>query len=192
MDVKNEFWQHATWIDFFKRKDAQWSDVIFFVKKYSDLLNFSETEYNQLYEEFFDYSSLFMEEVTIEDAVINDNDNRESEYRMDTIWYNIQNLKSCVGENYRFNILFKVAHIALITPHSNAGIERVYSVANKNKPEGSDRNRMDIDNTLSSILAVKLARPEQVCSCYNFVLSERLIKSAKTATTRYIMQHQSK
>ena len=67
----------------------------------------------------------------------------------------LQNLKSPAGNNYRFRTLFEVALLVLITPHSNAGIERVYSLVNKNRPEGSERNRLDIDASLSSILAVK-------------------------------------
>ena len=45
------------------------------------------------------------------------------------------------------------------TPHTEAEIERVHSLVNKNKPEGSDRNRMDPDGLLSSMLGVKLGRP---------------------------------
>ena len=54
---------------------------------------------------------------------------------------------------------FKVVVLVLITPHS-AGIKRVYSLVNKNKPAGSDRNRIDIDGTLTSILSMKFARPD--------------------------------
>ena len=42
MDVNNELWQHAVWIEFFNGKNALWSYVNYFVKKYSELLSFSE------------------------------------------------------------------------------------------------------------------------------------------------------
>ena len=42
-------------------------------------------------------------------------------------------------------------------PHSDAGIEHMYALANKNKADGTDRNRLDIEGFLSSILAVKFA-----------------------------------
>ena len=34
--------------------------------------------------------------------------------------------------NQRFELLLKVAKLILITPHSNVGIERVFSIVNKN------------------------------------------------------------
>lgn len=72
------------------------------------------------------------------------------ENRMDTIWYHLQSLKSPVGNISRF----KVARIVLLVPHCNAGIERVYSLVNKNKNKGSERNRIEIDGSISSILTV--------------------------------------
>ena len=69
---------------------------------------------------------------------------------MDTIWYHLQSLKSPVGNISRL----KVARIVLLVPHSNAGIERFYSLVNKNKNEGSERNRIEIDGSISSILTV--------------------------------------
>ena len=65
----------------------------------------------------------------------------------------LQNLKSPIGSTYRFRKLFKVAKIIIITPHSNAGVERVYSLVNKTKPEKSDCNCPDVNRSLSSILA---------------------------------------
>ena len=76
--------------------------------------------------------------------------------------------------NFRFHNLFEVAKIMLITPHSNAGIERVYSLVNKNKSKGSERNRLDVDGSLPSILAVKPDGPESSFKCYNCIPSEAL------------------
>ena len=103
---------------------------------------------------------------------------------MDVIWHQIQEMKSPAGDNFRFKLLFRVAVLVLITPHSNAGIERVYSLVNKNKGEGSDRNRMDID--------VKLGRPESTCACHSFNPSQNLIESAKRATRTYNDEHNNK
>ena len=87
--------------------------------------------------------------------------------------------------NLRFRLLFEVARLVLLLPNSNAGIERVYSLVNKNKREGSDRNRLDIEGSLSSILSVKLERPESVTKCYEFVPDSNLLKDAKKATVTY-------
>ena len=41
----------------------------------------------------------------------------------------------------------------------NAGIERVFSLVNKNKSTGSNRNQQHIKGLLTSILTVKMERP---------------------------------
>ena len=79
---------------------------------------------------------------------------------MDTIWYHLYQIKSLIGSDYRFRNLFNVARLPFLTLHSNVGIERVYSFVNKNKKEGSDRNKLDIEGLLSAISAVKMDQPE--------------------------------
>ena len=81
-------------------------------------------------------------------------------------------------------MLFNVARLVMVAPHSNAGLERVYALVNKNKKEGSDRNRLDIEGTLSSILAVKLDQPEAFSKCYEFTPGLNLMSEAKKATTK--------
>ena len=93
---------------------------------------------------------------TWEDAIIKEYDDDSKEYRIDSLWYQIQRLRSLVGNNHRFKLLFKVAKFILIPPHSNAAIERLFSLVNKNKFTGSDRNRQDIKGLITSILAVKI------------------------------------
>ena len=68
----------------------------------------------------------------------------------------------------------EVAQIVLLIPHSNAAIERLFSLVNKNKNELSNRNRLDQDKALSSILAVSLIVLTQVQLC---VISFSLIKN---------------
>ena len=69
-------------------------------------------------------------------------------------------MKSPVANNYRIRLLFSVARLVLVRTHSNAGIERVCALVNKNNAEATNRNRLDIEGSLSSVLAVKLAQPE--------------------------------
>ena len=94
-------------------------------------------------------------------------------------------MRSLAENNQRFELLFKVAKLILIIPHSNAGIERVFSLVNKNKSAGSDMNQLDIEGSLSSILAVKMERPESQEKCYYFKPSDELLNSAKKATYTY-------
>ena len=76
-------------------------------------------------------------------------------------------------------LLFRVANIVLIAPHSNAGIERVFSLVNKNKPVGTERNRIDIDGSLASILAVKFDRPESKTHRYDYVPDAEMLEQAR-------------
>ena len=92
--------------------------------------------------------------------------------------------------SYRFRPIFKFAKIILVTPHSNTGIEYVYSIVNKNKFENSDCNHLDVNRSLSSILAVKLDRPESDQK-YDFHPNKKLIKDDKQATRKYNELHSS-
>ena len=105
---------------------------------------------------YIDYKSVVDKELNLDKAFLCSYDDGTNEYCMDVIWYMLQNLKSPIWNNYRFRLLFKVARIVLIIPHSNAGIESVFLLVNKNKSENSNRNPLDIERSLSSRLAVKL------------------------------------
>ena len=134
----------------------------------------------KLFEQFIDFKSLSDSELSSTawaEAVVREYDGLK-EYWIDTLWHPIQRLRSLVGDNQRFELLFKVAKLILITPHCNAGIERVFCFVNKYKPAGSDRNRLDIEGLLSSILAVKIKRTEFQEKCYWFKPSERLLSTA--------------
>ena len=153
------------------------------------MLKFSDSDTERLFEEFIDFKALEEKELELTEAILEIYDDGSIENRMDVIWYLIQQLKSSEGNCYRFRLLFQVARLVLITPHSNAGIERVFSLLNKNKSESSDRNRLDIER---SILAVKLDCPESFSKCYNLTPSEKLIVDAKKATTKYNNLHSNK
>ena len=186
----NEFWRHASWIDFFNRNDAKWSHLEFFLTKYKNMLNFKDHEEDLIFEQFTDFKSLDdLPDDILDDAKLEQSNSENAQYRIDTIWYHLQKMKSSCGENFRLHLLFRVALIILLTPHSNAGIGRVYSLVKKNKPENSDRNRLNIEGSLSSILSVKLDAPESSIKCYNFKPSSKLLEKAKKATTQYNSEH---
>ena len=44
-------------------------------------------------------------------------------------------MKLPAGDSFQFKFFLNVTNIVLKTPHSKADIERLYSLANKNKPE---------------------------------------------------------
>ena len=156
------------------------------MEKYKGILQYDDYEMDKLFEEFIDFKSLSDSELPPGAWEVDDG---SKEYRIDTLLYHIQQLRSLAGNNQRFELLFKVAKLILITPHSNAGIESVFSLVNKNKSAASNRNKLDMEGSLSSILAVKMERPESQEKCYCFKPSEELLISAKKATYTY---HRSK
>ena len=83
---------------------------------------------------------------------------------MNVLYNQIQEMKSPSGDNFRFKLLFKVENVVLITTHSNAGMEQVYCLVIKNKPEKSGRNHVKINETLLFVLCVKLGRPDLTCT----------------------------
>ena len=179
MDSVHDFWVHAVWISFFNRENAHWDDINYFVEKYESILNLDEYSYELLYDQFHECKLVNENEIKLEEAIICQYDDGSKGYRMNTIWYMLNNLKSPVGNNSRFHFLVQAAQLILTTPHSNAGIEWVYSLVYKNKRQGTERNRLDIEGSLSSILAVKLDRPESTFACYNYRPDDSLLVSAK-------------
>ena len=143
MDVDSSFWEIAQWIGFQSRQDAKWSQVEYFVEKYKGIFQYDDYKMEKLFEEFIDFTSLSDSEVppaAWKDAIVTEYNDGSKEYRIDTLWYHIQRLRSLVGNSQRFELLFKAAKLILTRLNSNAGIERVLSLVDKNKSAGSDRN----------------------------------------------------
>ena len=83
----------------------------------------------------------------------------------------------------RFKLLPKVAEIVLIIPHSNAELERLFSIVRKNK--SLERSSMKLDGTLSSILSMKTMYPESSVPCYLWKPSDDILKTSKRAAMNY-------
>ena len=58
-------------------------------------------------------------------------------------------------------------------------------MVNKNKTEDRDRNRLDIEGSLWSILAVKLESPESISYCLDYDPDDKFLQVAKRATVNY-------
>eukprot|EP00795_Rhopilema_esculentum_P012577 gene12577-3276_t len=87
----------------------------------------------------------------------------------------------------RFKFLPKLAEIILIIPHSNAELERLFSIVKKNK--SIERSSMKLGGTLSSILAMKTMYPESNTPCYSWKPTEEVLESSKKATNKYNEEH---
>ena len=92
------------------------------------ILQYDDHEIEKMYQEFVDYKSLTISELlddALTNSIIQEYEHHTDQYRIDVIWHYMYQMKSPVGNNYRFRLLFNVARLELVTPHSNAGIERV-------------------------------------------------------------------
>ena len=139
------------------------------------MLNFTEKVYDHLYDEFRDFNTLsdkisqrYLKSISKWHYLIHTMMAAKSIKWTTLFAIFLQSIKSPIDNEYRFRTLFKVKSNILITPHSNACIERILLRVKKNKREGSEKNRLDIDGTLSSVLAVKLHKPESEGTCYKY------------------------
>ena len=88
------------------------------MEKCKGILQYDDYEMDKLFEEFIDFKLLSDSELSLGALEVDDG---SKEYRIDTLWYHIQHLRSLAGNNQRFELLFKVAKLILITPQSNCG-----------------------------------------------------------------------
>ena len=84
-----------------------------------------------------------------------------------------------------FPRLSKVVRLILSIPHSNAEEERVFSIVRKNKT--CFRPRLDPEETLASIVAVKLTMESESVETFN--IPQEVLTAAKSGTYRYKLSH---
>ena len=84
-------------------------------------MQFDVQEKERLYEGFIGYKTIATCELpdhALTDAAIQENNVAEG-YHIDTIWYHLLQMKSSFGNNYKFPLLFNVARLVIVAPHSN-------------------------------------------------------------------------
>lgn len=86
-------------------------------------------------------------------------------------WYEVLKFEDAVGEN-RFNDLATFAISLLVLPHSNADVERLFSMMNVVKTK--QRNRMKFD-LLSSILTIRAGLAREGKCCNNYIIPNNVI-----------------
>ena len=105
--------------------------------------------------------------------------------KLDSLWSFIGKMKDHAENTLLFPRLWKVVRLILTIPHSNAEEERVFSVVRKNKT--SFRPRLDPEETLASIVTVKLAMEPESVETFN--IPQEVLIAAKTATYKYKLSH---
>ena len=86
------------------KRGPSWSDVEYFVLYFKSQLQFDAQETNILYEQFIDFQMLSTDELSVNaltDVMLHEFD--DGNVRMDVIWYNLRQMRSPIGNGYRFS-----------------------------------------------------------------------------------------
>lgn len=135
MLVVKGFSKNAVWVDFRNYRKANCSNVMYFVNQCKKIYKILKEKHDQLYKEIIDLKTISDSQIAPNQAILKEYDNGTKEYCMDITWHQLQELKSSAGCSYRFRQLFKIVTTILVTAHSNAGSECVYSIFKKSKSD---------------------------------------------------------
>ena len=105
--------------------------------------------------------------------------------KLDSLWSFIGEMKDPAENALLFPRLSKVVRFILTIPHSNAEEERVFSIVKKNKT--CFWPRLDPEETLTSIVTVKLAMESESVETFN--IPHEVLTAAKSATYKYKLSH---
>lgn len=141
--LSNDVLLHAKVVNFEKRTTSKYSDVEYFMEKYSFTV----------YDEFVEY--VLLEDNDIPQAVWesamesleDDLEGKQTFIRMDVIWGFISLMKTPDGCKLRFPHLSRIARLILLLPHSNAGEARVFSLIHLNKTPYRSSLGLDFDRS---------------------------------------------
>ena len=103
--------------------------------------------------------------------------------RIDVLWHYIAKIIVPGTCNKRFKFIPQVASLVLVLPHSNAGLERLFSVVRKDKTDM--RSSLKLDGTISSILTTKTYNPESLNLCYKWRPDKNLLDLSKKETIAF-------
>ena len=177
-------------VDVLQRDKAEWIQIEFFIEKYSNQAVLQNIDNDLLLDEFVDYQSMCDDDISAdawaETEVVDgkdENENKIVHYRTDVLWHYIAKNIVLAACNKRFKLLPEVASLVLVLPHSNAGLERLFSVVRKNKTDV--RSSLKLDGTLSSILTTKTYNPESLNLRYKWRPDKDLLDLSKKATIAY-------
>ena len=128
---------NAVWVNVLDCVNTKWQHVQYLYDLFPNLMSGTSADDFRL--EFTDYQTLFdddFEHVAWEEAKVLESlkaDDGENLFhnRMSVLWYYIANMKIAGSNAKRFKLLPKVAKVILIIPHSNAELERLFSIVTK-------------------------------------------------------------
>ena len=87
-----------------------------------------------------------------------------------------------VGSIYMFKMLFNIIRLILITSNSNSGEKKRFYTCEEEQVRRNHRNKLDIERSLSLILAVKLDWPQSVQKSFDCKSEKNILNAAKKAS----------
>ena len=128
---------NAVWVNVLDCVNTKWEHVQYFYDLFPNLMSdISAVDFRL---QFKDYQTLFdddfehiaWEEAKVLEGLKDDDPENLFHYRIGVLWYYIANMKIAGSNAKRFKLLPKVAEVILIIPHSNAELERLFSIVKK-------------------------------------------------------------
>ena len=134
-------------------------------------------------EEFNKYQLL--RDSDIPDHVMESCKTDRGDLKLDSLWSFVGEMKNDAEKALLFPRFSKVVRLILTILHSNAEKERVFSIVRKNKT--CFRPRLDPEETLASIVTVKLAMESESVETFN--IPQEVLTAAESATYKYKPSH---
>ena len=134
-------------------------------------------------EEFNKYQLL--RDSDIPDHVMESCKTDRGDLKLDSLWSFVGEMKNDAEKALLFPRFSKVVRLILTILHSNAEKERVFSIVRKNKT--CIRPRLDPEETLASIVTVKLAMESESDETFN--IPQEVLTATKSATYKYKLSH---
>lgn len=132
---QDDLLKHAHFVNFENRAVCPFSDVEYFVQRYSTVPALC-TVNDDLYDEFVNYQLFKKEDIPSsvwETALVKPKNDALHYTRIDVIWGYLAALKTGDGCHLKFPQLSVIAKLVLTIPHSNVGEECVFSLVRLNK-----------------------------------------------------------
>lgn len=162
--LEEEFLKHVEVCDVSCRKTASFSSVEYLVTRFSSQL--LEEAQEKLEIEFAKYQADDFD-INITNAA-----------RMDVAWHLISQLVDTDGV-VKYSILPKIMLSALVIPHSNAEVERIFSIVRKNQ---TDFRPNLSTKTLSALLVEKTKMSTYGVKCFERKFDKQELEKAKHST----------
>ena len=109
----------------------------------------------------------------------------QGDLKLDSLWTFIGKMKDYAENTFLFPRLWKIDKLILIVPNPNADDEWVFSIVRKNKT--CFRSRLDPEETLASIIILKLAMESQSVKALNN--PQEVLVAANSVTYKYKLSH---